>query len=163
MPAYWLDSDILIQAANDAYQFDVVPGFWEFLNNHITQGEFCMPKEVERELAERDDDVYQWVRQQSNEFVVEQNQNVQRVYTDIADYVSNGPFGADHKRGFLRRADGWLIAHAQVTNGIVVTRETRAGDGTQQVKIPNICDQFGVASINQSELLRRFGVRLIQA
>lgn len=160
MPAYWLDADVLIQAANDAYQFDVAPGFWEFLEEQIANEQFCMPKEVERELSARDDDVYRWVRQQPDGFIVDQDAAVQTTYRGIADYVNNGPFGPGHKRGFLRKADGWLIAHAQVVGGVVVTRETRAGG--DQVKIPNVCDQFGVQVINQGELLRRFNVRLIR-
>jgi Domain of unknown function (DUF4411) len=162
MPAYWLDANVLIQAANDAYQFDVVPGFWEFLEEQIGNGQLCMPKEVERELSGRDDEVYGWVRRQPDRFIVEQDEAVQANYTAIADWVNNGPFRPEHKRGFLQKADGWLIAHARTANGAVVTRELRAGEGALQVKIPNVCDQFGVESINQGELLRRFNIRLVR-
>lgn len=62
MPAFWLDSDVLIQAANDAYQFDLAPGFWEFLEENIANHTFCMPREVLRELEERDDELHAWVR-----------------------------------------------------------------------------------------------------
>lgn len=80
-------------------------------------------------MSQRDDDVYQWVCRQPDGFIVEQDDVVQTAYGAIADYVSNGPFGPEHKHSFLRRADGWLIAHARVARGIVVTRETRAGEG----------------------------------
>jgi uncharacterized protein DUF4411 len=162
MPAYWIDSDVLIQAANDSYQFDFAPGFWEFFAERIRNGELCMAAEVKRELERRDDDVHKWVCAQPDSFIVEQDDAVQAAYTEVADFVAKGPYGSTHKRGFLKRADGWLIAHARVAGGVVVTRERRAGPGTDQVKIPNVCDQFGVNVLNQGELLRRFGVKLVR-
>mgnify|MGYP001547325637 CR=1 FL=1 len=129
MPAFWIDSNILIQAARDAYQFDFAPGFWDFLEENIANENFCMPKQVEIELSRIDDQVYEWVRAQPDGFIVEPSEEVQAAYGDIADHVVNGPYKEESIKGFVRKADAWLIAHAQVSGGRVVCRELRGGAG----------------------------------
>ena len=60
-------------------------------------------------------------------------------------------------RQFLAKADPWLIAHAIAGGGKVVTQETRAGENSRRVKIPNVCDFFGVESLNMDDMLRELG------
>jgi hypothetical protein len=45
---------------------------------------------------------------------------------------------------FLRGADAWLIAHAKVLGGCVVTREAKKGIGAKKPMIPNVGEDFGV-------------------
>ena len=60
-------------------------------------------------------------------------------------------------RQFLAKADPWLIAHAIASGGKVVTQETRADEASPRVKIPNVCDFFGVESLNMDDMLRELG------
>jgi hypothetical protein len=62
---------------------------------------------------------------------------------------------------FLAKADPWVIAHALVDKGTVVTHENRVADNSSVPKIPNVCDHFGIESINTFELLIRLGVKLV--
>jgi len=38
MPEFWLDSDCLMQSKNRYYGFDIVPGFWAFLEQKGKDG-----------------------------------------------------------------------------------------------------------------------------
>ena len=161
--AYWIDSDVLIQACNDAYGFDFAPGFWEYFEEQIDAGEFFLPDTAARlEIFKQDDELTAWVKARRSGFIVLPNKNVQEAYVEIADAVNNGDYSESSKRGFLRKADGWLVAHARVDEGVIVTRERRPGVGSRVAKIPNVSDLFNVRVINQGDLLRENGVRLVR-
>ena len=91
--------------------------------------------------------------------VVEPNATVQVALGEIADYV-NGNFAASRAASFLRGADPWVIAHALMAEGIVVTQEARVPANSTKVKIPNICTVFRVRSMNTYRMLRELGVSL---
>ncbi len=162
MPAFWIDSNVLMESANGAYGFDLAPGFWEFVEEQIHADQFCIPKAVYLEISTKDTDLKDWVDQRPDSAVVEASREVQETYREIADFVANGEYEDHEKRNFLNGADGWLIAHAKIADGTVVTQEKTAGPGARVVKIPNICDRFQTIVIDRDALLRQFGVRLIR-
>ena len=61
------------------------------------------------------------------------------------------------RRRFLDRADPWVIAHAIVNGGTVVTHEKRNPDASYKVKIPNMCERFNVNYIDAYQMLRDQG------
>ena len=106
------------------------------------------------------DDLALWIRESRRSgLVVEPDEEVQAALREIADYV-NGNFMASRAATFLRGADPWVIAHALVSDGIVVTQEARVPANSTRVKIPNICTVFRVGSINTYRMLRELGVSL---
>ena len=101
-----------------------------------------------------------WIRdRRRTDLVVEPNENVQLAMREIADYV-NVNFPANRAATFLKGADPWVIAHAWATDGVVVTQESRVPANSTKVKIPNVCDEFGVRPINTYQMLRELGVSL---
>lgn len=50
MPEFWLDSDTFIRAKNEAYGFDIAPGFWTFLEQKATEGIIASSSLVYHEL-----------------------------------------------------------------------------------------------------------------
>lgn len=79
----------------------------------------------------------------------------------IANYILNhGVFSPENKYRFLEKADPWLIATAMAKGYTVVTHESKAGDGTKKVKIPNICEVFGVDYTNLFEVMKAKKVKL---
>lgn len=158
--AHWLDSNVLIDAKNDAYGFDIAPGFWEFLEEGIRDQRFLLPDAVRGEIIERDDELAGWVRGLPNGSIILPDQQVQALYGDIADHVTNG--GYRNYRRFLAGADGWLIAHARVDAGIVVSQEVTAGNGLE-AKVPDIGRRFGVDVIRRQRFMQDLGVRLVRA
>ena len=56
LPEYWLDTSALIESKKRWYRFDVVPGFWTFIDVMVQQGTVCCPVSVYDELVGRTDD-----------------------------------------------------------------------------------------------------------
>ena len=65
---------------------------------------------------------------------------------------------AHAKAKFATGADGWLVAYARVHGATVVTNEQSAPESRREIKLPDVCDQFGVRRDNTFTLLRVLNV-----
>lgn len=75
-------------------------------------------------------------------------------YVDIAQFVADLAIAKEtEKARFLSGADPWLIAKAVVTGSTIVTHELAVPANSTKVKIPNICNKFGVSFIDTYDLL----------
>lgn len=158
---YILDSNVFIEAKNRYYSFDIAEGFWDWLEIFMEEQSFLTIREVRRELISSEDFLKDWIMQFNRNQFIEEDQEIQRNMRDITNYVLNHDlFSAENKNKFLAKADPWLIATAMTHGYVVVTHETKTGPGTKKVKIPNICETFGVAYINVFELMRKQQVNL---
>lgn len=162
MPDYWLDANVFITSKNTAYGFDIAPGFWKSIEQKAAEGTIGTSAFVYREIIDRtDDDLADWLRAHKDlNFCVEPSLDSQLIYADIANHVISGDYSQREAARFLNGADPWLIAQAKSDGGSVVTLEALAGPGTTKVKIPNICQQFGVPFINTYQLLRALNIVL---
>ena len=82
--------------------------------------------------------------------------STQAEFKRVSEYVRE-TYAPNQARKFLAAADPWLIAHAIASGGKVVTQETRADETSPRVKIPNVCDAFGVETLNTYQMLRELG------
>ena len=100
------------------------------------------------------DELTKWVknRRKSGLFVKEDGP-VQRTVTEVSDHVVK-KYEQHHAAEFLSAADPWLIAHAKVSKGIVVTFENRQ-PGANRVKIPNVCAELGVPFTDPYDMLEK--------
>jgi hypothetical protein len=58
---YWLDANVFIQAKNGPYGFDIVPGFWEAIEDFAKLGVIRSPVRVLAELTHHQkDDLSKW-------------------------------------------------------------------------------------------------------
>ncbi len=150
MPDFWLDSCCLIEAKRGYYGFDIVPGFWAFLERKAEDGTIGSCRLVYEELQELEDELSKWAREQNEKgFFVDSGAPVQAVLSEISEYVTNS-YERRWADEFLDGADPWLIAHAKVDGGKVVTLEVSAPAG-KKAKIPDVAREFGV---NTSDLLQ---------
>ena len=62
------------------------------------------------------------------------------------------------KAKFATAADGWLVAYARVHGATVVTNEQSAPESRREIKLPDVCDQFGVQRENTFAMLRALNV-----
>lgn len=90
---------------------------------------------------------------------IDPDQQVQDAYRRVADYVMNN-YRYHRAEEFLGGADPWLIAHAIVDNGKVVTHEKKATLVSQEVKIPNVCQAFNIIAITLFEMFRELNIVL---
>lgn len=68
--AYLLDADILIQAKDEYYGFDLCPGFWDWLDRGNARGWVFSVKAVGDELARGNDALAQWAKDRGDRFFI---------------------------------------------------------------------------------------------
>jgi hypothetical protein len=155
-----MDSNVLIQAKNGYFSFDVAPGFWDLLDEKLTEGEIYCSSLVYKELADGNDELAKWVKERrSRECFPVPSKEVQENYTPIADYVTKN-YKQPEAMKFLAGADAWVIAQAKTDSTVVVTWEKEVDGNSTKVKIPNICRKFNVKFIDLHQMLRELNVRL---
>ena len=158
-PFYWLDSHVLMEAHRRYYSFDIAPGFWSAIEAHTKAGALRSPRNVLREIEESKDELTTWARGEGRDLFVEAAKDEQQAVGDISQYVlDNYPTAEAH--AFLAKADPWVIGHALIDKGIVITQETKVTSISKKVKIPNVCDHFKVDWFDTFALLKRLKVKL---
>lgn len=158
---YWLDSNVLMEAHQNYYSFDIAPGFWSSLESHTTSGSLRSSVHVLKEILEgkEKDALKNWAKGKGRALFVKDGKDEHEAVGMISHYVLEN-YPQPEAVFFLSKADPWVVAHALVNKGIVVTQETLAGPNSSKVKIPNVCGQFKVEWINTYNLLRRLKVAL---
>lgn len=158
MPIYWLDADVFIQAKNGPYPFELVPKFWSFLAENLDYGYIKSPRMVYGELVEGDDLLAKWAkRRKGSGLCVKADKDAHECFRKIANHV-HANNRAQQAIVFLNGGDGWVIAHAMATNGIVVSQESERRKKSK-IKVPTVCRELGVKCINTYEMLRQLGAQ----
>ena len=158
MHIYWLDADVYIQAKNGPYKFARVPKFWSFISEQLEKETIKSPQVVYGEIAEGKDDLANWFKPRRRKgLCVPASEKVQEYYGQIAAYVAQH-YKPHQAAEFLKGGDGWVIAHALESGGVVVTQES-ARSRKNKVKIPTICKAFGVRCINTYTMLDELKAR----
>lgn len=135
------------------------PQFWTILETMSDDGLLACPRMVYDELLGHHDDLANWAREREEAGMFPYpNAAVQREFERVCTYTMGRYPDNQTRRRFLDRADPWVIAHAIVNGGTVVTHEKRNPDVSRKVKIPNVCERFNVNCIDVYQLLRDQGV-----
>lgn len=161
---FLLDSDVFITAKNAYYAFEICPGFWKGLLHHHHQGRVFSISRVRAELlsGSKTEDLVKWVTNEvPDEFFLEVDEDeVTEVYTEIMLWAQRHTRYLDRaKAKFATGADGWLVAHAKVHGGVVITNEQPAPESKTEIKLPDVCTQFKVPYKHTFLMLRELGVR----
>jgi len=158
--SYLLDANVFIEAKNRYYGFDIVPAFWEWLDQKQENGEIASISAVYNELVQGNDALSVWVkaRKGSGWWLDVADKDVQDKYGEIANWVmASMHFTQAAKDEFLTGADPWLIAKAIVLGVEVVTHESFDEKRKNKVTIPVVCKYFDVVYLDTFELIRSFG------
>jgi hypothetical protein len=157
MQPHWIDADVYIQANRGLYSFEIAPPFWEWLEQCGNAGIVKSPMMVYKELARGNDKLAEWAKaRRADGFFVEADESVQKAVGRMADFVK-AKFIQPKYLDFLSGADPWLVAHASVGGGIVVSHEKRVDSSCTWPKIPTLCVRFGVPCINLVDLIKSIG------
>jgi len=164
---FLLDANILIEAHKRYYGFDLCPGFWTaMILQHKADRVFSIDR-VKEELTptqkrKSHDKLFRWTKQKAPKgfFKKTDAEAIAEQFGKIIQWVENNPqYKIEAKAEFVKVADGWLIACAKAEGMIVVTDEVYDNNIRKKVKIPNVCQQFGVEYINTFDMLRELGVK----
>lgn len=162
---YCLDSGIYITAHRNYYAFDIVPGFWDALLDLAAADQICSCIPVFDEIAGKAqgaDLLAVWSRQNKAALFREIDDEVTDAYSQLANFAA-ARYEPQHHTKFLNGADPWVIAYALAKGLTVVTsesakqrEETIPGSNLfrGKIKIPNMCNHFGVRSIDTYAFLR---------
>lgn len=155
---YILDANIFIEAKHRYYAFDLCPGFWKSLLHHNSKGNLVSIDRVKKELLEGKDDLADWSKKTPELFTSTDSTSVISAYRDINQWAQNqGRFSDTAKSEFADDPDAWVIAYARANNVTVVTHERSAGR-SRKIKIPDVCDKFGIQCTNTFDMLQRLRI-----
>ena len=150
---YVFDTNVFINMQRH-YPVDVLPSLWEKISAFIEDGLVVSCDEVFDELSIADDAMKEWAKQRKKAFIAS-GMDVQHLVRTILTTHSELLTGTKKANG----ADPFVIAHAKLKGRILVSDETRAGNG-QPPKIPNVCEAYGVQVIKFMEFMRREHIQL---
>ncbi len=159
---YLLDSDVFMQAQRMYYAFDVAPAFWDALIKHSKKGNVFSIDKVLDEIERGKDELTDWANGDFNPaFLSTRSGAVIKAYGEVINNVlANTQYKDAAKETFGSGADGWLIAYAKSEGFTVVTLEQSEPLSRKEVKIPDVCNVFGVPWINTFQMLRNLGIKL---
>lgn len=151
---YSLDTSMFMDWQARYYPVDVFRSLEVKLGQLIEAGEGVAVSLVKEELdSVGTPDLQAWAKRQAGLFVP-LTAEIQRAGASIE---ARYPDLMDPKSPY-QSADAYVIALAQVRNGVVVSQETSAAEKRKPPKdhyIPDVCRELGVPCINLLGLMRR--------
>ncbi len=161
---YLIDSNVFITAKNLYDSFDICPGFWKGVIHHYRNGRIFSLDRVRSELVveKKTEQLLKWTKNVvPKEFFHSSGiDEVIQSYADIILWVErNSQYFESAKKKFAVGADGWLVAYAQIRNMTVVTSEQPAPSSKRKIKLPDVCNQFGVRWVDTFSMLRSLNIQ----
>ncbi len=158
---YIIDSCSLIDL-NRHNPIDIFPSLWKKLGELIKSEMMISHIEVFNEITQQDDKLTEWLKDYKymfRNFSEKQAEIVKEILKKHPSFV---------KRDSKYDADPWIVALAKETQSnpqktlfynikrLVVTEETLRGN---KIKVPFVCNEFGIDCINRFEMIRHEGWR----
>lgn len=160
---YLLDSNAFMEANRLYYAFDIAPGFWTWLGDPSLGGQVASIEAVKDEVTAGTGDLVDWARARPDAFWLTDTAGVVAAMAELSAWATDPArqYRQEAIDEFLDSADYKLIAQAMATGATVVTREQPAPDSKEKIKIPDVCNAFGVGWADPFSLCRTLGMRLV--
>ena len=157
---FLVDSNILIEAKNRYYAFDIAPGFWTWLEYAHQQGSVCSIEAVRDEILEGDDELAEWAERNAG-FFKPIDQPTTSHFTTLSAWATSRDYSAEAIAAFTgNHADFLLVAYACEHRLTVVTHERSRPHSNKRILIPDACLEMGVDTVDTFQMLRSTGVIL---
>lgn len=153
---YLLDANVLIDANRDYYPMDRVPEFWDWLLHHADKGAVKLPQEILGEPKSGSDQLAKWLKRgkDGTTLLLKEEVDVKLVRRVIEEgYAPNLTDEEIVKIG----NDPFLIAYAladPANRRVVTTEASKPSTQRANRRVPDVCDQLGVKSINTFRFIR---------
>lgn len=155
-----VDANILIEAKNRYYAFDIAPGFWEWLDLAHRRGDACSIESVRDELLRGDDELAQWTAEH-REFFRPIDQRTTAHFARLTAWAAGQGYRQAAINAFTGRdADFQLIAYAMEHGSTVATHERPKPNARRRVLIPDVCLAMGVSTSDTFDMMRSTGATL---
>jgi hypothetical protein len=163
---FWLDANVLIEAHNRSYPIGVAVTFWMRLAEQVETGNVLCPRRVYKEVAEHEkhqDEVAHWVKTRKDRGlcvypIADVQTLVGQIEKSLWETPRTPPYDHAELWAFCKGGDPWVIAHAKVQGGTVVTMETNKTPQAKKPRIPDVCDKFDVDCVTLLEMFKILGV-----
>ena len=141
---------------------DVWPTFWIRIAELIHNGEIYSSIKIKEEIDRGGDELTQWMKDNATkEFYCRIDGEVLQKYAQLQNWANrNTIYTAAAKNEFANVADAYLVATAAAKNMTIVTYEVSAPDSKKKIKIPDVCNVFGVSYCDLNTALRNLGVKI---
>lgn len=161
---YLFDANTFIQAKNEYYPLEHIPQFWEWMVEQGEAGLIKIPFEIFDEISVFEDDLSDWIKDKDVKSALLLDEAVDPIMLQAVmetGYESNDPAFTETDVEKIGR-DAFLVAYAAVdAERVVVTKEvSRPGKQRGNRKIPNVCDDMGIAWTRDFEVYRALGFSL---
>lgn len=157
---YLIDANVLIEAKNRYYAFDIAPGFWAWLDRAYELSVACSVDAVRDELLAGNDELADWART-NDAFFRPIDQGATRHFGELTAWARSRNFTRAALADFTgNNADYLLVAYAREHQHTVVTHERSDPNARTRVFIPDACLAMGVGTIDTFRMLRQTGARL---
>ena len=161
---YLLDADTFIRAHRQHYRFKFCPAYWTAILNHHDSGHVASITQVRKELLRGKDDLSLWTKTKVpvSFFKGTEDSKVIQVFATISKWVASlSQLSIEAQSRFASSADGWLVAYAKVNGYSVCSYEVSSRESKSNIKLPDVCKQFGVPFVKPYDVLEKLDVRMI--
>lgn len=156
---FLVDTNILVEAYRRYYAFDLVPSFWDFLDQNFDAGSLVSIKPVLDELKEGNDALTEWAKNRSHFFKDPADATTVQAMSKVANWVKQQGYRQSAVDEFLGIADYFLVAFAAAHGLTVLTHELPSPESKKRVLIPDVCRAFGVDYADTFTMMRALGAR----
>lgn len=156
-----LDANVFITAANTYYGLDIVPVFWNWLEDQALSGTIASTDLVYEEIERGGGDLADWVKDNRDSlFRFEStSETVAQHVAYLGQWAESEGYKPHVIEDFMDGADPFLVGVAAEHRYIVVTLETPAGSRRRKVKIPDACASLGVQCEDTFKMMRSLGAQ----
>jgi len=169
---FLVDANVLITASRLYYASDLVPTFWEILEQKAKGKRLVLLDMVKEEIhrGQDQDELKNWLSRTESEFedCSHVDGEIIAKYAEIMQYIQTcGYYNEKGLNEWARNdiADPWLIAVAAVKDYTVITFEEPAGylstkNRSGKVKMPDVAKYFGVRVQNLYYMMRQLHIKI---
>lgn len=159
MAVYVVDTNFFIQAHRFYYPLDVVPSFWEKVKDLAHRRKIVSIDKVKREIYCNNDGLTDWCKENLPDTFFADSTAVIEHYAKVSAWAnSKKQYTSGALSNFLSTdaADAWIVAYglALPNERTIVTYEKSAPDARKRIKIPEPCNDLGLAFVDTISMLR---------
>jgi len=162
---YVIDTSSLIKFNPERYPYDIFSSIWGDIENLIGKRRIVTPKLVKEEIRKKNDKLNEWANQNKNMFLdftkmqakfIRKIMNTKDFQALVDNKIGVDPVLISVAMEINKKDQKILCPSGKLTDrrAVVVTEEELNGN---KVKIPYVCDHFGIECISIFELFRREG------
>ena len=155
---YLLDTNAFLEAKTRYYRFAFCPAYWDWLIRKNQDGIVFSLDKVKDEIHDKVPPFSTWVEKMDAQEFFLSSDGVQHheFCATLNNWVNeHTQYEKVAKDRMLQGADLPLIVYAKMHRYTLVTQEVRAPDSKTEIKIPDVCDEFGINCINTFDMLEK--------